>query len=203
MMPALLFHWLCEQRNSDEAWNRFYQGLDLGFTLATVGTYGAAKTALQVGTTYTIGMSLDYMIRLGINSLVEDDFMTAVENTSLLDANWNAATMFISNSKMAAFTDFARTFAKGYFTNSVSESTLEKATSSLIITLISNRIFPHNGKYASYLIRIFKAQPKTVIGKLKKYGIEKDILIELMRLLFSSSSQEMIEMIKTIDMIYE
>mgnify|MGYP007003891716 FL=1 len=203
LMPALLFHWLCEQRNSDEAWNRFYQGLDLGFTLATVGTYGAAKTALQVGTTYTIGMSLDYMIRLGINSLVEDDFMTAVENTSLLDANWNAATMFISNSKMAAFTDFARTFAKGYFTNSVSESTLEKATSSLIITLISNRIFPHNGKYASYLIRIFKAQPKTVIGKLKKYGIEKDILIELMRLLFSSSSQEMIEMIKTIDMIYE
>lgn len=71
------------QTSFGEAWVSFYQGLDLGFTLATVGTYGAAKTALQVGTTYTIGMSLDYMIRLGINSLVKDDFMTAVENTSL------------------------------------------------------------------------------------------------------------------------
>ncbi len=203
VMPALLFHSLCEERNSDEAWTRFYQGLDLGFTLATLGSYGAAKTALQVGTTYTLGMSLDYMIRLGINSLVEEEFMTAVENTSLLDANWNAATMFISNSKMAVSINFARTFAKDYFTNTISINTLEKASFTLLTTLIANRLFPHNGKYANLLIKKLESHPKIVIAKLRKYGIEKDTLIELIRLLFSSSSQELMEIIKKIDLIYE
>ena len=199
LMPALLFHWLCEQRNSDEAWNRFYQGLDLGFTLATVGTYGAAKTALQVGTTYTIGMSLDYMIRLGINSLVEDDFMTAVENTSLLDANWNAATMFISNSKMAVVLPCVREFSKDLLINKTSvETGLQSCLRSIFYTMISVKIFPAQGKYADSLRDVLRKYPRQTIGKLRRFGIEDDALIDLTRLLFVSPSDEMFKQIMNV-----
>lgn len=191
VMPALLFHWLCEQRNSDEAWTRFYQGLDLGFTLATVGTYGAAKTGLQVGTTFTIGMSLDYMIRLGINSLVEDDFMIAVEKTSLLDANWNAATMFISNSKMAIVLPCIRESAKELTKDSKTESSvLMSCVQSIVITLITNKLLPDNGKYAKLLYDVIKKNPSQVIGKLKRYGIDSESLLALVKLLFLSPADQ-------------
>lgn len=102
---------------------------------------------------------------------------------------------------MAISVNFARTFIKEYSSgNIIVQGSLEKATVELIVTLISNKIFPHNGKYANILIQHLKMQPKIVIAKLRKYGIEKDILIELTRLLLTTGSQEII---KEINKIYE
>ena len=196
VMPALLFHWLCEERNSDEAWTRFYQGLDLGFSLVTMGSYGAAKTALQIGTTYTLGMSLDYMIRLGINSLVEDEFLTAVEKTSLLDANWNAATMFISNSKMAAVLPCIREFSKEMFINKAElVDGLRACIRSVFFVTISAKIFPAKGTYADLLRDVLKKYPRQTINKLKSFGIEEHALVELTKLLFVSPNDEALKQI--------
>ena len=204
VMPALLFHWLCEERNSDEAWTRFYQGLDLGFSLVTIGSYGAAKTALQVGTTYTLGMSLDYMIRLGINSLVEDDFMTAVENTSLLDANWNAATMFISNSKMSVALNLSRNLLKNSFVDKKSiETSLKDGVIQSVIILFTNRLLPQSGKYANLIKTNLSKHPRVVLAKLRNYGVEKEAIVELTKLLFSTSIIETTNIIKEIDLVYE
>lgn len=43
--------------------------------------------------------------------------MTAVENTSLLDSNWNAAIMFVSNVKMSVALNFSRNLLKKGFIN--------------------------------------------------------------------------------------
>ncbi len=204
VMPALLFHWLCEERNSDEAWTRFYQGLDLGFSLVTIGSYGAAKTALQVGTTYTLGMSLDYMIRLGINSLVEDDFMTAVENTSLLDANWNAATMFISNSKMSVALNLSRNFLKRMIINKEAfDESLESGIKELLVFVIINGFIDKSSRYAIFITNALNKNSKVVIAKLRNYGVDKESIVELTKLLLSVSSQEAIRILEEINLIYE
>ena len=170
----------------------------------TIGSYGAAKTALQVGTTYTLGMSLDYMIRLGINSLVEDEFLTAVEKTPLLDVNWDAATMFISNSKMSAVLNISRNFLKRMIINKEAfDESLESGIKELLVFVIINGFIDKSSRYAIFITNALNKNSKVVIAKLRNYGVDKESIVELTKLLLSVSSQEAIRILEEINLIYE
>lgn len=60
----------------------------------------------------------------------------------------------------------------------------------IFYTMISVKIFPAQGKYADSLRDVLRKYPRQTIGKLRRFGIEDDALIDLTRLLFVSPSDE-------------
>lgn len=196
IIPAIKFHWLSEQRNREEAWKRFVQGVDVAFTLGTMGTYGAAKTFKQVGTTYAIGMAMDYTIRLAINSLYYDTMDEAIANTSLLDAGWNAANVFVTNPQLAVVLPCVREFAKAYFVDDLGVGkSLEQCGFSVFVSIMTKRLLPSSGKYAAQIRTLLANQPKKTIAKLREIGVDKESLMDLTRLLFEASSTETYQLI--------
>ena len=191
IMPAIKFHWLCAQRNKEEAWKRFVQGVDVAFTIGTLGTYGAAKTFKQVGTTFAIGMAMDYSIRLAINSLYYDKMEEAIANTSLLDAGWNSANVFISDPRLSVVLPCVREFSKAYFVDNISfaESTYQCAKT-VILTMITKKAIPSNGSHANRIKALLQQQPIKTVVKLRDIGVDKESMLALARLLFTSTTDQ-------------
>jgi hypothetical protein len=198
LIPAIKFHWLCKQRNKEEAWKRFFQGVDVAITIGTMGTYGAAKTFKQVGTTYAIGMAMDYTIRLAINSLYYDTMDEAIANTSLLDAGWNAANVFVTNPQLAVVLPCVREFAKAYFVDDlgVGESVYECGRS-LVLSLVSKKVFPTTGAYANKIKTMLQQQPRKTVAKLRDIGVDKESMLSLARLLFDSTTDQIYDNVKS------
>lgn len=63
----------------------------------------------------------------------------------------------------------------------------------IFYTMISVKIFPAQGKYADSLRDVLRKYPRQTIGKLRRFGIEDDALIDLTRLLFVSPSDEILK----------
>ena len=68
----------------------------------------------------------------------------------------------------------------------------------IFYTMISVKIFPAQGKYADSLRDVLRKYPRQTIGKLRRFGIEDDALIDLTRLLFVSPSDEMFKQIMNV-----
>jgi hypothetical protein len=191
IIPALKFHWLYEQRNREEAWKRFVQGVDVAFTIGTMGTYGAVKSFKQVGTTYAIGMAMDYSLRLAINSLYYDTMDEAIANTSLFDAAWNAANAFVINPKLAVVLPCVREFAKAYFVDDlgVGGSSIECGRT-ILFSVITNNAIASNGVYANKVKVILQQHPRKTVAKLRDIGVDKESMLALARLLFGSTTDQ-------------
>jgi len=136
-------------------------------------------------------MALDYAIRLGINSLGEETFADALAKTSVLDAGWNAATLLINNPRMAATLDCVRSMARDYVQNNNFGSAIEACVRSVIATAVSYGLFRNTGRYANLLREQFERQPRRTISRLKSYGITKDSMLDLTRMLFASAVLEL------------
>ena len=88
---------------------------------------------------------------------MEDEFLTAVEKTPLLDVNWDAATMFISNSKMSAVLNISRNFLKRMIINKEAfDESLESGIKELLVFVIINGFIDKSSRYAIFYNECFK-----------------------------------------------
>ena len=130
--------------------------------------------------------------------------MTAVEKTPLLDVNWDAATMFISNSKMSAVLNISRNFLKRMIINKEAfDESLESGIKELLVFVIINGFIDKSSRYAIFITNALNKNSKVVIAKLRNYGVDKESIVELTKLLLSVSSQEAIRILEEINLIYE
>jgi hypothetical protein len=207
LMPAFLFHYVVNEKHFEQVLKDFSTLADIGITVATLGSYTAGKTAVNVATKSVQGALIDFGIQAFINTLDGTSWEDAVAEVDYGNVMWATATIHIDNSKASYTLNCIRQAAQGALdlsNNNIREALLKGGKDCILdafLSYFSRGIVNMNDNISSLIIKKLKISPKYVTKQLLKIGIHKETIQLFKQKITEENIKELID--KSIEEYYE
>jgi len=178
IMPAFMLHWLLQFEERQQVLDDVATLADMGFTIATLGSYAVGKKIIVYGGKFATGAIVDMTIQVVLEALKGESFEEALNNVDYGKVFYSGAESLVPGWQAQIRIGCLREATIGSINRGEFDlkTIVSKCGTNAFWNMVSHGLLKKGSSLSQKLEDILRTAPGNVVKNLKSIGFDRDMV---------------------------